>query len=237
MSRILIVDDEPPIVRALAINLRARGYEVCTAGDGSEALRLTASHLPDAVILDLGLPDLDGVDVIVGLRGWTTVPILVLSGRHDSVDKVDALDAGADDYVTKPFGMDELMARLRALLRRQGPAEEMPAVTFGDVVVDLAATRVTVRGEEVRLTPTEWHLLTALVRHPGKLHSQRELLNEVWGPGYETAQGNLRLYMAQLRRKLEPDPSRPTYFRTEPGMGYRFEPSRGSTPTLGGRAT
>jgi two-component system KDP operon response regulator KdpE len=187
MSRVLVVDDEPQIVRALAINLRARGYEVSSAGDGTEALQLVASHQPDVVILDLGLPDLDGVDVITGLRGWTTVPILVLSGRNDSVDKVDALDAGADDYVTKPFGMDELMARLRAMLRRQGPAEEVPAVTFGDVIVDLAATRVTVRGEEVRLTPTEWHLLAALVRHPGKLHSQRQLLDEVWGPGYETA--------------------------------------------------
>lgn len=224
MSRVLVVDDEPQIVRALTINLRARGYDVCTAGDGADALQLAASHQPDVVILDLGLPDLDGVDVIVGLRGWTTVPILVLSGRNDSLDKVDALDAGADDYVTKPFGMDELMARLRALLRRHDPPSEAPAVTFGNVVVDLAATRVTVGGEEVRLTPTEWHLLTALVRHPGKLHSQRDLLNEVWGPGYETAQGNLRLYMAQLRRKLEPDPSRPVHFRTEPGMGYRFEP-------------
>ena len=152
------------------------------------------------------------------------MPILVLSGRNDSVDKVDALDAGADDYVTKPFGMDELMARLRAMLRRHDPSNEAPAVRFGEVVVDLADTRVTVRGEEVRLTPTEWHLLTALVRHPGKLLSQRQLLKEVWGPGYETAHGNLRLYMAQLRRKLEPDPSRPQYFRTEPGMGYRFEP-------------
>lgn len=224
MSRVLVVDDEPQIVRALTINLRARGYDVCTAGDGADALQLAASHQPDVVILDLGLPDLDGVDVIVGLRGWTTVPILVLSGRNDSLDKVDALDAGADDYVTKPFGMDELMARLRALLRRHDPPSEAPAVTFGNVVVDLAATRVTVGGEEVRLTPTEWHLLTALVRHPGKLHSQRDLLNEVWGPGYETAHGNLRLYMAQLRRKLEPDPSRPVHFRTEPGMGYRFEP-------------
>lgn len=227
MSRVLVVDDEPQIVRALTINLRARGYDVCTAGDGADALQLAASHQPDVVILDLGLPDLDGVDVIVGLRGWTTVPILVLSGRNDSLDKVDALDAGADDYVTKPFGMDELMARLRALLRRHDPPSEAPAVTFGNVVVDLAATRVTVGGEEVRLTPTEWHLLTALVRHPGKLHSQRDLLNEVWGPGYETAQGNLRLYMAQLRRKLEPDPSRPIHFRTEPGMGYRFEPLEG----------
>ena len=176
------------------------------------------------VLLYLGLPDLDGVDVIRGLRGWTSVPILVLSGRSDSVDKVDALDAGADDYVTKPFGIDELMARLRAMLRRHGPVDETPAVSFGDVVVDLAATRVTVRDEEVRLTPTEWHLLAALVRQPGKLHSQRQLLDEVWGPGYESAQGNLRLYMAQLRRKLEPDPSRPRYLRTEPGMGYRFEP-------------
>lgn len=224
MSRVLVVDDEPQIVRALAINLRARGYDVSTAGDGADALRLAASHEPDVVILDLGLPDLDGVDVIAGLRGWTTVPILVLSGRNDSLDKVGALDAGADDYVTKPFGMDELMARLRAMLRRHDPANETPTVTFGDVVVDLAATRVTVRGEEVRLTPTEWHLLTALVRHPDKLHSQRQLLREVWGPGYETAQGNLRLYMAQLRRKLEPEPSRPRHFRTEPGMGYRFEP-------------
>ena len=224
MSRVLVVDDEPQIVRALTINLRARGYEVWAARNGAEALRLASAHSPELVLLDLGLPDLDGVDVIAGLRSWTTVPILVLSGRSDSVDKVDALDAGADDYVTKPFGMDELMARLRALLRRTGPAGEVPAVTFGDVVVDLPATRVTVRGEEVRLTPTEWHLLAALVRHPGKLHTQRQLLHEVWGPGYETAQGNLRLYMAQLRRKLEPDPSRPRYFRTEPGMGYRFEP-------------
>jgi two-component system KDP operon response regulator KdpE len=224
MSRVLVVDDEPQIVRTLAINLRARGYEVATAGDGGEALQVAAKHPPDIVILDLGLPDLDGVDVIAGLRGWTTVPILVLSGRSDSTDKVDALDAGADDYVIKPFGMDELMARLRAMLRRNAPAEATPAVEFGDVLVDLAATRVTVRGEEVRLTPTEWHLLEALVRHPGKLRSQRQLLADVWGPGYETAQGNLRLYMAQLRRKLEKEPSRPVHFRNEPGMGYRFEP-------------
>ena len=224
MNRVLVVDDEPQIVRALAINLRARGYDVCTAGDGTEALHIAAAHPPDVVILDLGLPDLDGVDVITGLRGWTTVPILVLSGRSDSTDKVDALDAGADDYVVKPFGMDELMARLRVMLRRNTPGEAAPAVEFGDVLVDLAATRVTVRGEEVRLTPTEWHLLEVLVRHPGKLLSQRQLLTDVWGPGYETAQGNLRLYMAQLRRKLEPDPSRPRFFRTEPGMGYRFHP-------------
>jgi two-component system KDP operon response regulator KdpE len=224
MNRILVVDDEPQIVRALTINLRARGYDVRSAGDGKEALRVAATHSPDVVILDLGLPDLDGVEVIAGLRGWTTVPILVLSGRSDGLDKVDALDAGADDYVTKPFGMDELMARLRAMLRRNAPVEATAAVEFGDVRVDLAATRVTLRGEEVRLTPTEWHLLEVLVRHRGKLLSQRQLLTEVWGPGYETAQGNLRLYMAQLRRKLEPDPSRPRFFRTEPGMGYRFDP-------------
>jgi len=224
VSRVLVVDDEPQILRALRINLRARGYEVITAADGREALDAAAANPPDVVVLDLGLPDIDGVDVIAGLRGWTTVPILVLSGRSGSSDKVDALDAGADDYVTKPFGMDELLARLRAMLRRNLASEGEPVVEFGNVVVDLAATRVTVAGEEVRLTPTEWHLLEALVRNPGKLMSQRQLLREVWGPGYETAQGNLRLYMAQLRRKLEPNPSRPRYFRNEPGMGYRFDP-------------
>ena len=223
MSRVLVVDDEPQIVHALGINLRARGYEVVSAGDGGEALQVAAAQVPDVVILDLGLPDLDGVDVIAGLRGWTDVPILVLSGRGDSTDKVVALDAGADDYVVKPFGIDELMARLRALLRRNASDAAPAVVEFGDVVVDLAATRVTVRGEEVRLTPTEWHLLDVLVRHPGTLLSHRRLLAEVWGPGYETADGNLRLYVAQLRRKLEPDPARPRHFRTEPGMGYRFE--------------
>ncbi|GAA1950202.1 response regulator [Nocardioides panacihumi] len=225
MTRVLVVDDEPQILRTLAINLRARGYEVATAGDGAEALESAVAHPPDVVVLDLGLPDMDGSAVIEGLRGWSSVPILVLSGRSDSADKVDALDAGADDYVTKPFGMDELLARLRAMVRRTAPASpDEPAVSFGDVVVDLAAKRVTVAGAEVRLTPTEWHLLEVLVRQPGRLLGQQQLLTEVWGPGYETAQGNLRLYMAQLRRKLEPDPSRPRYFRNEPGMGYRFEP-------------
>lgn len=225
MTRVLVVDDEPQILRALRINLSARGYDVVTAADGAGALQAAAEESPELVVLDLGLPDRDGVDVIADLRRLSSVPILVLSGRSDSADKVDALDAGADDYVTKPFGMDELLARLRAMQRRAGPsAEEEPLVTFGDVVVDLAATRVTIRGEEVRLTPTEWHLLAVLMRNPGKLLSQRHLLLEVWGPGYETAQGNLRLYMAQLRRKLEPDPARPVHFRTEPGMGYRFDP-------------
>jgi two-component system KDP operon response regulator KdpE len=224
VNRILVVDDEPKILTALGIHLRARGYEVSTAGDGAEALQAAADQAPDLVILDLGLPDLDGVDVITGLRRWSSVPILVLSGRADSVDKVDAFDAGADDYVTKPFGLDELLARLRAMLRRSAPTEEQPTVRFGDACVDLAATRVTMRGQEVRLTPTEWRLLELLVRHPGKLIGQRQILDQVWGPGYENAQGNLRLYVAQLRRKLEPEPSRPRHLLNEPGMGYRFEP-------------
>lgn len=224
-ARILVVDDEPQIVRALSINLRARGYEVTTASDGLEAIEVAAIAPPDVVVLDLGLPDLDGVDVITRLRAQSAVPILVLSGRSDSADKVEALDAGADDYVTKPFGMDELLARLRVMLRRNAPPEtDSTTVSFGRVVVDLGSTRVTVGGEEVRLTPTEWHLLEVFVRNPGRLISQRQLLSEVWGPGYENAHGNLRLYMAQLRRKLEPEPSRPVHFRNEPGMGYRFEP-------------
>ncbi|GAB3818198.1 response regulator [Kribbella italica] len=225
MTRVLVVDDEPQIVRALQINLKARRYEVHVAGSGTAALKVAAQHPPDLVILDLGLPDFDGVEVIRGLRGWTEAPILVLSGRTDSTDKVEALDAGADDYVTKPFGIDELLARMRAVLRRSGAAAEEPVVTVGDAEVDLAAKRVTMaNGDEVRLTPTEWHLLEVLVRHPGKLMSQRQLLTEVWGPGYENAGGNLRFYMGQLRRKLEADPARPQHLRTEPGMGYRFEP-------------
>jgi two-component system KDP operon response regulator KdpE len=224
VTRVLVVDDEPQLLRALSINLRARKYDVHTALSGGEALRVAAAHPPDVVILDLGLPDMDGTDVVAGLRGWTAVPILVLSGRSDSADKVDALDAGADDYVTKPFAMDELLARLRAMTRRTTATEDEPVVPLGDSIVDLAARRVTRAGADIRLTPTEWHLLEVLVRHPGKLLSQRQLLREVWGPGYETAQGNLRLYMAQLRKKLEPDPARPRYLLNEPGMGYRFEP-------------
>jgi len=228
VNRILVVDDEPQIVRALSINLRARSYEVHTARTGREALATAAAHPPDLVILDLGLPDMDGVEVIEGLRGWTGVPILVLSGRSDSSDKVEALDAGADDYLTKPFGVDELLARLRALSRRTTGSEAQAVVRLGSVTVDLAARRVTSqdgdRTVDVRLTPTEWHLLEVLLRHPGKLLSQKQLLTEVWGPGYENAQGNLRLYMAQLRRKLEPDPARPRFLLNEPGMGYRFDP-------------
>jgi len=224
MTRVLVVDDEPQIVRALRINLRARQYDVYTAQNGSQALDEAAQHPPDLVILDLGLPDLDGVDVIGGLRGWTDAPIIVLSGRADSTDKVEALDAGADDYVTKPFGMDELLARMRAVTRRSAAEPDEPRVSLGGVTVDLAAKRVSKDGQDVRLTPTEWHLLEVLLRHPGKLLSQKQLLNEVWGRGYADATGNLRLYMAQLRRKLEPDPARPRWLLTEPGMGYRFQP-------------
>ena len=228
MTRVLVVDDEPQILRALHINLRARHYEVFTAATGADALAEAAAHNPHLVILDLGLPDLDGLEVIRGLRGWSTAPIIVLSGRTDSADKVDALDTGADDYLTKPFGVDELLARMRAVARRATPGDANATVTFGHTTVDLAARRVTVRdGDrwvEVRLTPTEWHLLEVLLRHPGKLLSQRQLLTEVWGPGYDTAGGNLRVYMAQLRRKLEPDPARPQHLLTEPGMGYRFQP-------------
>jgi two-component system KDP operon response regulator KdpE len=226
MTRVLVVDDEPQILRALRINLRARQYDVRIAQSGTEALRDAARHPPDLVILDLGLPDLDGVEVIAGLRGWTDAPIIVLSGRADSSDKVEALDAGADDYVTKPFGMDELLARMRAAARRSAGEASEPRVRLGNLVVDLAAKRVIRKdpAADIRLTPTEWHLLEVLLRHPGKLLSQRQLLNDVWGPGYADATGNLRLYMAQLRRKLEPDPARPRWLLTEPGMGYRFQP-------------
>jgi two-component system KDP operon response regulator KdpE len=225
VTRVLVVDDEPQITRALQISLKARGYDVYVAGTGKAALEVAARTPPELVILDLGLPDFDGIEVIHGLRGWSEAPIVVLSGRIDQTDMVEALDAGADDYVTKPFGMDELLARMRAALRRSNPAQDLPIITLGDTQVDLAAKRIKLRsGEEVRLTPTEWHLLEVLVRNPGKLMSQSQLLTEVWGPGYKTAGGNLRFYMAQLRRKLEPDPTRPSHLLTEPGMGYRFEP-------------
>jgi two-component system, OmpR family, KDP operon response regulator KdpE len=224
VTRVLVVDDEPQIARALAINLRARHYEVDVAPNGRAALALAAERLPDVVILDLGLPDLDGFEVIRGLRGWSQVPILVLSARQDSSDKVEALDLGADDYVTKPFGMDELLARLRAAVRRGTPGEDLPVVTTADFTVDLAAKRVVRDGVDVRLTPTEWHLLEVLVRGSGRLVTQRQLLQEVWGPAYGRETNYLRVYLAQLRRKLEPDPSRPRYLVTEPGMGYRFEP-------------
>jgi two-component system KDP operon response regulator KdpE len=231
MTRVLVVDDEPQILRALRINLRVRDYEVHLASTGAEALEVAGRFPPDLVILDLGLPDLDGVEVIQGLRGWTKAPIIVLSGRADSTDKVEALDAGADDYITKPFGVEELLARMRAAVRRVGAGEDLPRIKLGELTIDLTAKRVTspgkdgASGEDVRLTPTEWHLLEVLLRNPGKLLSRYQLLTDVWGPGYADATGNLRLYMAQLRRKLEPDPARPRWLITEPGMGYRYQPS------------
>ena len=225
MTTVLVVDDEPQIVRALRINLSARGYEVLTALDGKTALEVAADSKPDVVVLDLGLPDIDGTDVIAGLRGWTTVPILVLSARTDSARKVEALDAGADDYVTKPFGMDELLARLRAAVRRATTQTvEEPLVTTASFTLDLAAKRVHRDGEEVHLTPTEWGLLEILARNPGRLVTQKQLLQEVWGPSHVGESQYLRVYMAQLRRKLEPDPARPRHLITEPGMGYRLEP-------------
>jgi two-component system KDP operon response regulator KdpE len=225
MTRVLVVDDEPQIRRALATNLKARGYEVDLAPTGEDALRLAAERHPDVVVLDIGLPGIDGIEVVHGLRGWTEVPIIILSVRESEADKVAALDAGADDFVTKPFGMDELLARLRAAVRRSAPTDtEEAQVTTDHFAIDLAARRVTRDGLEVRLTPTEWHLVEILVRNPGKLVSQRHLLQEVWGPQYERETNYLRVYLARLRRKLEPDASHPRHFLTEPGMGYRFEP-------------
>lgn len=227
--RILVVDDDAQILRALRINLVARGYEVSLARSGPEALDIAAKSRPELVVLDLGLPGLSGIQVIEGLRGWTDVPVLVVSGRSDSADKVDALDAGADDYVTKPFAVDELLARIRALTRRSPLEAEPPVVEFGDARVDLAiheVTRADVTGVRVpvRLTPTEWHILEVLVRNPRRLVTKNYLLTAVWGPGYEKEDGYLRLYFTQLRKKLEPEPSRPRYLLTEPGMGYRFSP-------------
>ncbi len=224
--RVLVVDDDPQILRALRINLTAHGYHVLLAPDGGSALRAAADGHPDVVVLDLGLPDMDGTEVIEGLRGWTTVPIIVLSARTGAADTVSALDAGADDYITKPFGMAELLARLRAAVRRASVSvvDGEPIVDAGDFRVDLAAKKVArADGVEVHLTPTEWGVLELLVRHRGKLVGQRELLRAVWGPGYGTETNYLRVYMAQLRRKLEIEPSRPTHLITEPGMGYRFE--------------
>jgi two-component system, OmpR family, KDP operon response regulator KdpE len=223
VTRVLVVDDEAPIRRAMRANLEARGYVVDLAESGEQALQLAARHHPDVVLLDLGLPTMDGLEVIDGLRGWSQVPIVVLSARGNEHDKVAALDAGADDYVSKPFGMDELLARLRAAVRRATVTDEAPTIVTPDFTVDLAAKRVLdAGGEPVRLTPTEWQLLEVLVRHPDQLVSQRQLLQDVWGPGYGGESNYLRVHMAHLRRKLEPDRSHPRYFITEPGMGYRF---------------
>ncbi len=221
MTRVLAVDDDATLLRTLAINLRARGYDVLTAADGEDALATLRHDEPDVVILDLGLPGISGVDVLRDLRGWSHVPVIVLSARHGSDDKVEALDVGADDYVTKPFGVDELLARVRAAVRRAAPVE-VTTIEAGDLRIDLGARQVWRDEEEVRLTPTEWGLLAALVSRPGKLVAQRQLLHEVWGPAYSKETNYLRVYMAGLRRKLEPDPSRPRHLITEPGMGYRF---------------
>jgi two-component system KDP operon response regulator KdpE len=223
-ARVLIIDDDASLLRAVGISLRARGYEVIVAGRGEEGLNLAAHKKPDVILLDLGLPGIDGVEVVRGLRGWSTVPIIVLSARHQSVSKVEALDAGADDYVTKPFGMDELLARLRAALRRTVPGPEEPLVQTDAFIIDLSAKRVTRDGSDVHLTPKEWDIVEVLVRNPGTLVSHQQLLHEVWGPQYDTETEYLRVLMARVRRKLESDPSRPQHFRTESGTGYRFTP-------------
>ncbi|MFC1419108.1 response regulator [Streptacidiphilus cavernicola] len=252
MTRVLIVDDEPQLLRALQINLQARQYTVATAPDGPRALDAAVRTPPDAIILDLGLPDLDGIEVISALRVWSAVPVIVLSGRSGAADKIAALDAGADDYVTKPFSMNELLARLRVVLRRPAAGERAGAgVVIGDWTVDLAGCTVRPtpraaggagdagsaghpggaggagdgrRGEALRLTPTEWRILTVLLQHPGRLVTGPHLLLQVWGPGYESRTNYLRVYLSGLRRKLERDPAHPRHLLTEPGLGYRFEP-------------
>jgi two-component system KDP operon response regulator KdpE len=223
-SRVLIVDDDVALLRALRVSLKAKGYEVVVARRGEEGLELAADRRPDVILLDLGLPGIDGIEVVRGLRGWSSVPIIVLSARHQSVSKVEALDAGADDYVTKPFGMDELLARLRAALRRTPSGPEDPRVETEEFVIDLTTKQVTKAGSDIHLTPKEWDIVEVLVRNPGRLVSQRQLLHDVWGPEYGTETEYLRVLMARVRRKLESDPSRPRYFRTESGMGYRFVP-------------
>jgi len=224
MRKVLVVDDEPQLLRALQINLRAEGYDVAVATDGASALRAAADNPPHVVVLDLGLPDMEGTEVIHGLRGWTEVPIIVLSARHGSSDKVEALDAGADDYVTKPFGLDELLARMRAVERRRVQDFAPGVVEAGTLRIDLAASSVARDGERVHLTPREWAVLQLLVENSGKLVTQQHVLRSVWGPAYTEETQYLRVYLAQLRRKLERDPAHPEHLVTEPGMGYRFVP-------------
>ncbi|KQZ11128.1 two-component system response regulator [Agromyces sp. Root1464] len=233
--RILLADDDDQLQRALRITLAARGYEVVAARDGAEAIDLAANAHPDLILLDLGMPRVDGLDVIRAVRAWSKVPILVLSGRTDSAEKVDALDAGADDYVTKPFAMDELLARIRARARSTSGEADAAAHAIGALTVDLAAktirsTDASGNATSVRLTPTEWRLLELFLKNPGKLLTRQMLLSEVWGPFHANDAGYLRLYVAQLRRKLEPTPSEPRFFLTEPGMGYRFEPGAVDAP-------
>ncbi|GAA1920937.1 response regulator [Microbacterium aoyamense] len=220
--KILVADDDPQLVRALRITLAAHGYEVVAAPDGAAAVALAAKERPDIVMVDLGMPRLDGVRVIEALRGWTNAPIIVVSGRTGSADKVEALDAGADDYVTKPFQIDELLARLRALGRRAVPSPNDPFVTFADVEIDLAAKTVTRSGQTIHLTPTEWRMLEFLARNPGSLVTRQTLLKEIWSSEQVSDSGYLRLYMSQLRKKLEADPAHPVHLLTEQGMGYRL---------------
>ena len=222
MSRVLVVDDEPQLRRALDINLRIRGYEVDLAETGAQALRMATDRRPDLVILDLGLPDIDDLDVLHGLRGWTDVPIIVLTVRDMESSKIRALDAGADDYVTKPFGLGEMLARVRAALRRAVPTDEAAVVKTPDFMIDLGARRATVDAETVHLTPTEWQIVEHLVRHEGRLVTYGHLLKQIWGPNAANDTNLLRVHIGHIRRKLEPDPSTPHYFHTEAGMGYRF---------------
>ncbi|WP_144761137.1 response regulator [Curtobacterium sp. 9128] len=226
--KVLIADDDAQLARALAVTLQARGYDVVTAADGRAAINAVIAAHPDVVLLDLGMPRVDGIGVLQALRPWTAVPVLVLSGRTDSADKITALDAGADDYVTKPFAMDELLARIRAVGRRRtAPEDTQPTVRIGALTVDLGAKQVLPpEGPPIRLTPTEWRLLEVLLAHPGKLLTREMLLTEIWGPSHGSDNGYLRLYMSQLRRKLEPDPAQPRWFVTEAGMGYRFDDGR-----------
>lgn len=222
MTTILLVDDDTSLLRTLSLNLQARGHRVVTAERGEQALALARREDPDVVILDLGLPDISGTEVLRRLRTWAEVPVIVLSARHGSDDKVEALDVGADDYVTKPFGIDELLARVRAAVRRAG-GPDAAVLETEYLRIDLGAKKVWRDGREVRLTPTEWGLLSALAARPGRLVNQQQLLHDVWGPAYHTETNYLRVYIANLRRKLEADPSRPRHLITEPGMGYRFE--------------
>jgi len=226
VTLVLVVDDEPAIRRALTANLKARGYDVDSADTGEQALHLAAANHPDLVLLDLGLPGIDGIEVITGLRGWTTVPIIVLSARDQEREKVRALDEGADDYLTKPFGMSELLARLRAALRRHTPLPESAVVTTAHFQLDLTdKTATRTDGIEAHLTPTEWSIVEALARHPGRLVTQRQILEQIWGGPVDIDTNLLRVHLTHIRRKLEPDPARPRYFITEPRLGYRFSES------------
>jgi two-component system, OmpR family, KDP operon response regulator KdpE len=221
-EHVLVVDDEPQILRALGVILRNAGYEVATAATKSEALDAVSVRPPDAMVLDLVLPDGSGVDVTSEVRTWSSLPIIVLSAVGDEREKVRALDVGADDYITKPFGTEELLARLRAVMRRAGDERDDPVITVGDLSIDLADRRVSREGEQIHLTPIEFDILRELAHHAGKLVTQRQLLQTVWGPGYDLETHYLRVHVAHIRAKIEPDPSHPSYLLTEPGVGYRL---------------